>query len=678
LIFSLPYPMKCSALLLTLLFSADQADAWRNLRRVGGQQTSKIARRHEEWMFTAQTLRHARHKHGHAVAEFLQTRIVHKTAYWGTISVGSPPQEFKVIFDTGSGNLILPKDSCAEPGCMPHTKYSPHDSLSAKKVNNENGEAGSSITFGTGEIEGDFYKDKVCVGESICVDAGFIAATHESEEPFKDIPFDGIMGMGFEDLSMGDGFNIVGDLQAKGALPGGQFSFYLTDDGDSELTFGGYKEENLASDVVWSKVVRESWWQVAMDDITFNNKPQNLCGGDNGCQVAVDTGTSMLAGPTDLVNKLTDMVDVKEDCSNFNELPKLGFQLGNKVLNLRPDDYIDRDASSCSFSLMSLDVPPPKGPVFIFGDPFLRRFVTVFDRAQSRVGFAVSKTGGGDDAIATIGNQQENQDGGSPGRGSSGAPLVELHLDGGMMADDGSSSSGDAGDSSSASQDPTAPDPPQSTRPPVDHTLTDTYASDRAYASDLTPAPQSTTQAPVEDTESRGSWTDREIDNFRNGDSQADMSAPTPSTTTPLVSSQQIEVVKDASSGADSPGPMTSELPSAEVVSSVPDDDGAFARMARHEAASTPGELVDSSTDSNADAVLNGPSKDPLAQYTGMDVASSPTAAPLSLANVATQVDDDTNVAAANFAETVDWGSFLQKDRSATPRLVTVKLHKSL
>lgn len=470
-------------------------------------------------------------------------------------------------------------------------------------------------------------------------------------------------------------------MQTKGALPGGQFSFYLTDDGDSELTFGGYKAENLASDVVWSKVVRESWWQVAMDDITFDNKPQNLCGGDGGCQVAVDTGTSMLAGPTDLVNKLTDMVDVKEDCSNFNALPKLGFQLGNKVLNLRPDDYIDRDASSCSLSLMSLDVPPPKGPVFIFGDPFLRRFVTVFDRAQSRVGFAVSKTAGGDDAIATIGNKEENQDGRSQG-GSPGAPVVELHLDSGMMADDGSSSSSDAGDSPTPTQDPTAPDPPHGLPVDHDHTLTDTYVSDHSYASDLTPAPQSATQAPAEDVESKASWTDQEIAHF---DSQADMSTPTPSTTTPSLSSQQTEDVKDASSGADSQGPVTSELPSADLVSSAPknapstqagaDDDGAFARMARREsdAASTPDEA-----DSNADAVLSGPSKDPLAQYTGMDVASSPTAAPLSLARVATEVDEDTNVAAANFAETVDWGSFLQKNRVATPRLVTVKLHKSL
>jgi len=669
--------MKCSALLLTLLFSADEVNAI--VLRGGAQQTSKIARRREEWMFAAQTLRHARHdKHGHAVAEFLQTRIVHKTAYWGTISVGSPPQEFKVIFDTGSGNLILPKDSCAEPGCMPHTKYSPHDSQTSKKVNNENGEAGSSITFGTGEIEGDFYNDKVCVGESICVDAGFIAATHESEEPFKDIPFDGIMGMGFEDLSMGDGFNIVGDLQAKGALPGGQFSFYLTDDGDSELTFGGYKQENLASDVVWSKVVRESWWQVAMDDITFDNKPQNLCGGEGGCQVAVDTGTSMLAGPTDLVNKLTDMVDVKEDCSNFDALPKLGFQLGNKVLNLRPDDYIDRDgSSSCSLSLMALDVPPPKGPVFIFGDPFLRRFVTVFDRAQSRVGFAVSKQAGGDNAIATIGNQQDSQEAGSSG-GSAGGPVTELHLEGGMMTDDegGSSSGGDASDApsqSASSPDPTSHDMADSSSQSLptpdptaaDHTLTDVYASDSAPQH-----VQSTTQAPV-DADSR----------FSNSDSQMDVSTPTPS-----MSSRLSEALNDASDEPDSKGSSTSELsseskPSEFSSESKPSvEDGAFARMAQFEAhAGNPTSAVDTSAADKADEVLSSSTPDALSQYAGMNDVSVPaTAAPLSLARVETQVDQDTNDKAAQFAETMDWGSFLQKNRIATPRLVTVKLHKSL
>jgi len=52
---------------------------------------------------------------------------------------------------------------------------------------------------------------------------------------------------------------------------------------------------------------------------------------------------------------------------------------------------------------MSLDVPPPKGPLFIFGDPFLRRFVTIYDRGSgsgARIGFAVAKHGNVDAAQA--------------------------------------------------------------------------------------------------------------------------------------------------------------------------------------------------------------------------------------------------------------------------------------
>merc|ERR1719162_2636509 len=120
-----------------------------------------------------------------------------------------------------------------------------------------------------------------------------------------------------------------------------------------------------------------------------------------GCQVAVDTGTSMLAGPSDLVDKLTTKLGAKDDCSNFHELPNIGFKIGDKVLNLSPDDYMDKSSGDCSFSVMSLDVPPPKGPLFIFGDPFLRRFVTIYDRSGPRVGFAVAKHRNMDESAAS-------------------------------------------------------------------------------------------------------------------------------------------------------------------------------------------------------------------------------------------------------------------------------------
>jgi len=325
--------------------------------------------------------------------------IVHKTEYWGTLSVGNPPTRFTVIFDTGSGNLILPSSACKSRACLVHRRYDPKNSSSGVQVA-KNGKPlaqapdvkrESSVKFGTGKIHGQFYQDRVCLGkDSACMSANFIGTDVESDSPFEQCNFDGIMGLGFKDLSMGSGFNMVDDMVAQHSLASNRFSVYLTDKGGSAITFGGYRKEKAATEPVWVPVSHESYWQIRIEDMMFDNRKTGLC---PDCQVAVDTGTSLLAGPSDVVEQLNSRLGLKEDCSNFDSLPLLGFAIGDKVLNLRPDDYIDRDDSqgTCSISLMSLDVPPPKGPLFIFGDPFLRRFLTVYDRDGPKVGFAVAK-----------------------------------------------------------------------------------------------------------------------------------------------------------------------------------------------------------------------------------------------------------------------------------------------
>jgi hypothetical protein len=371
------------------------AHGTRHEKRLAGQQGSRIGMHREELLFARQQV-HMRSKMGHLFANSME--VIHKTAYWGTIELGTPPQEFKVIFDTGSGNLIVPAKSCDMAGCNPHKKYSPKDSSSAAAIVNERGESSTEISFGTGDISGDYFQDKFCIAKDLCTNVRFVAASQQSAEPFSETPFDGILGLGFNDLSMGQHFNILDELNSNGQLPMGTFAVYLTDDANSEITFGGYKTEKVASDIVWAKVVRESYWQVGVDDITFNNVATGLCRG--GCQVAVDTGTSMLAGPSDLVEQLTAKLGAKDDCSNFDQLPSIGFKVRNKVLNLAPEDYMDNSDGECSFSIMSLDVPPPKGPLFIFGDPFLRRFVTIYDKRGPRVGFAVARHGNMDSAKA--------------------------------------------------------------------------------------------------------------------------------------------------------------------------------------------------------------------------------------------------------------------------------------
>jgi len=247
-----------------------------------------------------------------------------------------------------------------------------------------------TVTFGTGEISGVFFQDDVCIG-NICSNVFFVGATDETDDPFTSFQFDGVLGLALPEMSQGKDFNVMTHLMDAGALHKPLFSVFLSDSDieNSEITFGDIKQEHMATQMFWEPVSRNTgYWQVQIEDITINNKRQQLC---SDCQVAVDTGTSQLAGPTDVINDLSRRLNVKQDCSNYKELPDLGFVMGEHILNLKPQDYVDKGSDGCEVSLMQLDVPPPNGPLFIFGDPFLRKYYTSYDRENNKVGFATAK-----------------------------------------------------------------------------------------------------------------------------------------------------------------------------------------------------------------------------------------------------------------------------------------------
>jgi len=337
------------------------------------------------------------------------TQVKHKShkhaqqsEYYGQVSVGSPPQVFTVVFDTGSGNLLLPSQECVDEACTSHKRFDSGLSATALQVvdadhpNQKVGPDGSrdvvTITFGTGEMSGVYIRDNVCLGAGdICCQANFVAATEESDEPFSLVPFDGILGLSLAQMAEGPSFSVLDRLVESGVLSQGLFSVFFGNEGEqSEITFGSFKKEQMATEIFWAPVTVPGYWQVAMDDITLANKNLGLCSASK-CQVAVDTGTSLLAGPTDVVASLVEKLQVADDCSNLDSLPDLGFIVGDHILNLKAEDYVARHSTGCALGLMSLDIPPPKGPLFIFGDPFLRKYFTVYDREKMRVGFALAK-----------------------------------------------------------------------------------------------------------------------------------------------------------------------------------------------------------------------------------------------------------------------------------------------
>eukprot|EP00419_Tripos_fusus_P027548 CAMPEP_0172708024 /NCGR_PEP_ID=MMETSP1074-20121228/50314_1 /TAXON_ID=2916 /ORGANISM="Ceratium fusus, Strain PA161109" /LENGTH=465 /DNA_ID=CAMNT_0013530909 /DNA_START=48 /DNA_END=1445 /DNA_ORIENTATION=- len=318
----------------------------------------------------------------------------HKMAYYGEVAVGTPPQRFVVVYDTGSGNLIVPGSECFSPACQSHARFREYESNTSRSSACGMYKAKPSnrikITFGTGHIRGKCMEEKICVG-GLCTGAHFIQATEESSNPFSSFKFDGVMGLGLSTLSRSKNFNIMHQLSSQHSLKQPIFSVFLSsqEDETSEITFGDAVEKHMASELFWVPLTGVSgYWEVKIEDITLNDRKQSVC---RDCRVAVDTGTSMLAGPSSIMSQLRGLLKVRTDCSNYHDLPKLGFIIGGRILSLSPSDYVSRTAWGCRVSLMNLDLPPPAGPIFIFGIPFLQRYYTVYDESNSRVGFAVAQ-----------------------------------------------------------------------------------------------------------------------------------------------------------------------------------------------------------------------------------------------------------------------------------------------
>lgn len=328
-----------------------------------------------------------------------QAEAAHASEYYGQITIGSPPQQFTVVFDTGSGNLLIPSKQCNDEACKSHKRFDAAASSTSediafadqpdKQVDNGGDRDVVTITFGTGEISGVFIKDHICIG-NICTHGNFVAATEESDEPFSLVPFDGIFGLSLPQMSEGPHFNVLDCMIRDKVLERNIFAVFFgaEDNEDSEISFGEYNKKRMASGLFWVPITNPGYWQVEMEDIAIQNQRTHLCHGN--CQVAVDTGTSLMAGPTEIINALIDKLNVASDCSNYKKLPNLGFVMGEHILNLTPEDYIDKGDDGCSVALMTLDIPPPKGPLFIFGDPFLRKYYTVYDRENLKVGFALA------------------------------------------------------------------------------------------------------------------------------------------------------------------------------------------------------------------------------------------------------------------------------------------------
>jgi len=317
--------------------------------------------------------------------------------YFGEISIGSPPQNFTVVFDTGSSNLWVPSSKCkiTNIACLLHDKYDSKKSSTYQKNGTE-----FKIAYGSGSLSGFCSSDKVNVAG---IDSDYQVFAEAVEEPgvaFVAAKFDGILGMGYPQIAVNRITPVFNQMWEQKRFEKNQFSFFLSRNAEAkeggELVLGGVDQSKFVGNFTYHNVTRQGYWQIKMDSLLVGDT--RACSG--GCHAIVDSGTSLLAGPSEEIKQINNAIGATPIvngesvvvCDTLKTLPDVEIVLTGKKYVLKPDDYILKISEAgqqiCLSGFLGLDVPPPMGPLWILGDVFMGKYYTTFDFAHNRVGFA--------------------------------------------------------------------------------------------------------------------------------------------------------------------------------------------------------------------------------------------------------------------------------------------------
>ncbi|KAG1769317.1 aspartic peptidase domain-containing protein [Suillus placidus] len=325
--------------------------------------------------------------------------------YIAAVGVGSPAKTYNLIVDTGSSNTWV-------GATTPYVKTS----------TSVNTGQPVSVIYGSGSFSGMAYNDiirteytdTVTLGKGLIITKQSIGVASSSTS-FTNV--DGILGIGPEDLTLGSLIKspaktiptITENLFSQGTISQKvvSVSFRPTTSQETtngELTFGGTDATKYIGSIAYTPITTtkpaSTYWGIN-ESITYGST--TILSSTAGI---VDTGTTFLYIATDAYTKYQSATGATVDSTTgllvvssakYNALKNLNFNIGSETYVLTPNAQIwprslntHIGGSSTAIYLIVNDIGTPSGQGmdFVNGYTFLERFYSVFDTANSRVGFA--------------------------------------------------------------------------------------------------------------------------------------------------------------------------------------------------------------------------------------------------------------------------------------------------
>ena len=330
--------------------------------------------------------------------------------YIGNIKIGSEKQKMKIIFDTGSANIWLNSVDCRDPNCILRNRFNQTNSDSFFDLKND-----LSIMFKIGVVEGKLSEDDFFIRDFFVEKQEFLRIGKLRDNFLEG--FDGIFGLGLQGLSQKNITTFLENIKIKKLFKKNIFTFFLDKEEDttqSFITFGKIEEYLYNKPLTYHKVINDKYWQIKIDEIFIGEEKTNLC--KDGCKGILDSGTSLIGGPTSSVNFLLEKINLKSNCKNIDKLPSITFVIDGVKYSLGYSDYIlalnnkekmkkkniskkvkkdseknNEEFYNCLVGMIGIDVPTPEGPSWILGSIFMNQFYIVFDFEEFKIGIAEKK-----------------------------------------------------------------------------------------------------------------------------------------------------------------------------------------------------------------------------------------------------------------------------------------------
>lgn len=332
------------------------------------------------------------------------------------VQIGTPAQEFMLLFDTGSADTWIPSQQCTtKTGCPEFLHhYTTDASTSYQKLDNDT----MSITYGIGSAEGHYFQDTVSLGGQYINTRQTLAMIDKAVGPISQqnqssdvdrVFLDGIFGAGLPEgtvryLQGGDVYDpLIVALYKSKKISNPVFSVSIAqDDAEGSVILGdthpGY--HYIYTEAVgprWSAHVTDFQFQTANETKNFQFNQKTPFG--------IDTGSNFMYLPVQLAQDLTKSITGNStlnqeksgiyiaDCrfQNSQDLVKIYFpssdQPGKRIfISIPVKELISKRESDGQCLLLFL----PSNDKFILGNMLLRHFITVYDFGGSvpRIGFS--------------------------------------------------------------------------------------------------------------------------------------------------------------------------------------------------------------------------------------------------------------------------------------------------